>query len=256
MKLQKSLTEKEIRSLMVFRINIESAEQEVLTQRVFMALNEVVAEVNPTAKEAVKTRNNLTAKLLAKRLKENNRKIPLISMKDYDDIVETELVQSLQSSGLVDNTGLDLFKKVSRNSFELQLSTYPNSKEQYNECWKWIGIVLKLAKDRGVKPEELLSSECINDETTSRMLTKKEYLSRGQKNISSITVENMKKLFVVPLLENIPDFIPIEAKKELEIEIESTLLEAITKGKQTAEDFIKENADRIYGKDEIPELLS
>jgi hypothetical protein len=126
------------------------------------------------------------------------------------------------------------------------------TRNAYQDYWEWLGLVSKLARERGVAEVALLQEEEAWDEITRRKFTKAEYMAHCQKTLElKCNPEGIRQALFAGFEKHLDEAGP-EERKEIEADFEKEMMPGIRAG--CAEQikvslaFHKKEARRIFGK--------
>lgn len=195
------------------------------------------------------------ASLSASRLLGQRIEGPLFSVEDLADTIPSAIRILEQSKGEELNDEerafIERMVKASLNSMIKAVSAMtPADRQPYDEQWRMINAIVDLAVERGISPEELLSSDQGSDELVRRTYTKKEYFDLFSSAIDIFfNAETLKMIYIDSLLDSLG--CEGEDRREMEEEIAADILPEIQKaaeqGKAAYAACIKEEIERIFG---------
>ncbi|MEK7512402.1 MAG: hypothetical protein AAB575_05330 [Patescibacteria group bacterium] len=253
--MKKGITTAELKLLLAAHFEAELRRQAKLADRLNQELGK---EVQPEAMELIVIRKSfvdLSSDLLARRLMQKRRTTPLISSRDiirFSIPIINEMIKDIGGElNIEERKMVSSFIKTAFDSLSNMIHPLALTRgNPYDERWRLVKTVLKLAEERGVLPTELFTSEETADEITRRMFTKKQFLSRFKKAMSVFTdADVMREKILQPMLEmmvgdNEED--RRELEQELGAKIMPQLREIIEKWKVVINTWLGEEVKRIY----------
>lgn len=253
--MDKSPTVAEIKSLLIARYNAQQSRAAEVRARIQRDLGCQIPEVTPTANEIQDKFINWLSGVLARRLKRNRRTTPLISSRDCVHFVALMNDEVTKAGGdeleAEERAMLEKFVKTSfDNLSEMAHAMVPTRKNPYEEYWRWIKTVFRLANERGVTPTDLLASTDGADEIARRTLTKKQFIAISKKGIKNFTdADSLKKMLFQTLLAMLPEDDEegrCKLIQELEAQLMPQLREMVAKAKPVISALLNEEVERIY----------
>lgn len=250
---KKTVTVAEIKSLLIARFNAEQGRQKKIQMKLQRDLGSEIQEERP---EVVMIRNKFADKIsdiIARRLKQNRRTIPLISSQDFIRFIPS-IINEIMGNEL-ESEERKMFGKfmeaMFENIFEMVHVMVPPNKNLYDEYWRWITTVIDLATERDIIPTELFALEEMTDEITRRMFTRKQFITLSKKAVNKfMDVDALKKIIIQPMLDMVSTEADNEERCELEQKFESELMpqlhDRINKIKVVVNTFLGKEVERIY----------
>lgn len=250
------LTVAELKSLLLARFNAEQSKQSKLQARLRRELGKEAQEEKP---ETIGIQNKFAdwiSDVLARRLKQNRRTVPLLSSRDFVRFVPSMINEIAKVEGdeleAEDRKMLEkLMKAMFENIFEMVHAMVPPRKNPYEEYWRWVTTVLKLASERGILSTELFAFEEATDEITRRMFTKKQFIALSKKGVNKfVDADVLKKMIVQPMLDMVAAEADEEERRKIEQELETELMPQLRKTaertKLAINAWLGEEVERIY----------
>ncbi|MDD5290149.1 MAG: hypothetical protein PHT40_03065 [Patescibacteria group bacterium] len=256
---EKLITAEELKSLLLARYRMDQEKNVRLQTRLQQELGQELGnEAQKEGPEVVAINNKLAdwlCDIVAQRLKQNCHDVPLLSTQDLVKFVPAilEVLEQGENSKL-DDVERKRFEKtmeiVFNNYLEMVFSLVPAEKNIYEEYWRWIEIVLKLAAERNVPPTELFNLEDTADEITRQMLSKEQFIAISKKAVDKfVNADTLKKTLFQPTLDALADGDEQERQEleqEFEKEIMPQLREIAEKSNKIIKIFFDEETARIY----------
>jgi hypothetical protein len=251
-----TMTEPELKSLLLARFSAEQNKQAKLQARLQQELGNEVREENP---EVIAIKNKLAdwiSDTLARRLKRNRRTTPLLSYRDFIRFVPSmidEIAKTEDNELEVEERKMceKFMKAMFKNIFEMVHAMVPPRKNPYEEYWRWATTVLDLAAERGILPTELLALENATDEITRRMFTKKQFIALSKRAMNKfVDADVLKKIVVQPMLDMLAAELDDDERREMEQKLEAEVMpqlrETVEKTKVVINTWLGEEVKRIY----------
>lgn len=253
---KQTLSVTELRSLIRARFKADQERQEELRRRINKELgNETQAE-KPEEIAIADMFANRMCDVLARRLKQNQHTTPLLSSRDFTNLVPLIINEATKVEGneleAKDRKMYEQFiNSLLENIIEMMHAMVPPRKNPYEEYWRWTTTVLDLAAERNILPTELLALEDANDEIMRRLFTKRQFIALSKQRVSKfVNADVLKKLIFQPIL----DILSAESDEEelheieqaLETELMPQLREMTEKTKMVVNAWRREEIERIY----------
>jgi len=214
----------------------------------------------PSQKESKKKILTWISEKIAKRLYDDNREISLISEDDSKELLQLLKKIVFDQPEYKDFENEDLEKiekfldKIFQNTIESFIGDKKSDKNQYEEYWKWIDLVLDIAEKYKIDAELVPTIQTYRDIIIRGLLTREEYEKKYNEIIdksSQINVDLIKSIIFKPFIELIESFedeeLKQEFKEQLEIEYTPKLQEVLETSKKMSISHMHEEMLRIYG---------
>ena len=254
---KKTLTEAQLKVLLIARFNAEKISQRKLQVRLQQELGNEVQEEDPIAIAIERKITDWISGVLARRLKRNQHATPLLSSQDFAHIAPS-LVKEIadieddelnpEERKMLEDFSIKMFKNI------LEMMVYamvPPRFDPYDEYWRWVSTVHDIAAERKIQPTELFTLEGTTDEITRRMFSKKQFISLSKRAIKKFADPKvLMEIFLRPILDM---FAPqanedeqLVFERQLKAEIMPKLRDTVEKSKVIINTFLDEEAKRIY----------
>lgn len=208
--LAQALTEDELKTMLLARYSEQEKWGAELNDRIQQEFGEE-PEVESQDKTALRLRiKDFICSFLAKRLKANDRSIPIISHSDlkecisvlYREIKKLHDFEDLESDPDEARIFEEIMIKMLTPILDGMLTMLTPGEDSYEGWWKWILAVCDLAIKRGISPFELLEDDSAQDGITRRMFTQEQLTDHITRYLGTLySVEGMKKMIVAPFSE-------------------------------------------------------
>lgn len=251
-----SLTEAQLKSLVLARLNMEQIKGE---KQITRLQQERGIEVQEEKQADIVTKNkfmDLISDVLTRRLLQNSLTEPLFSSEDFNQLLPWMIGEFAESAGEVlndeDRENIEKYmKRMFENFSEMVYAMVPPRVNPYEEYWRWVTTVLDLATERGVLPSELFALDGVLDEITRRMLSKEQFVTLSRQRLSILfDFDTHKKLVVMPMFDVIAADADEEERRELEREFEAVVMpqirENLEKTKAILVTLLDDEVARIY----------
>lgn len=205
-----SLTVDDLRLILFARLEIDLSERMEEEDRIQMTL---FGEVKKKSQISILIEGGLSlwiAQTLANRLKQNHREIPPVSFEDFSDVfplifraIEEMVEEKIDIK--VREAIRSLSTMMAKSILEV-VSGLWGEKNPYEECWRWISIVLELAEKRNILPLEIVVSKSASEEITRRMFSEEEFTILCKKSAGKLMkaiVERREKVINAMVNEKI-----------------------------------------------------
>lgn len=251
---KQTLNVTELRLLLVTHFNMEQSKLMKLQARLGQAPNNEGQEEESKVAAINSKLTNWVSGVLALRLKRNRRTTPLISSRDFIQLLPTIIdeVEKVEGEKLdvKSRKVLEKFMKSMFNGiFEAVNNVVPPHKNPYEHYWRWIMTVLELAAERDILPTELLSIEEATDEITRRMYSKKQFVTLSRKATKKFMDADVLKKLIIQIEFGIID--DEEVLRSLEQDLEEVIMpqlrENMKKYKVILNEWFDAEIKRIYG---------
>ncbi len=254
---KQGITLADLKSLLVARFKAEQTKRYELSARIAQELGDEVREEKPEDVSIMNKFIDLISSTIARRLKKNQRTIPLLSPQDLTKITPLMIAEiTKNNSDEFEAEDYKKFEKIMETVFK-NISTMVNQqpvpphKDLYERYWHWVTIVLNLATEYRVQPIELLSSENATDEITRRMFTKQQFVFLSEQSLEKLMdCDALKKAFIQPLLDMLTNDLTDEERREIEKDFEAEdmpeLRQYVEKARLVAKAILNEEIMRIY----------
>ena len=241
------LTVAELKDLLFARLTAEQARQQKLQARCCPQSGANTRAEKQEDSVITRAFANRISDVLARRLKLNRRATPLISSRDFTQLAEDIARFEGEKLGAGERKMLKgLMTTIVENIDDVIRSIAPRRKNPYEQCWRWVEIVLEVAADRGVQPAKLFAIEEANDEITRRMLSRKQFVSLSRKAMEKFMDANvLMDIIIRPVLAGFAEGEEKE-RHELERHIMPQLRKLVKKSKSLVAAWVKEETNRIY----------
>lgn len=248
---KKELTVENLKLMLLALVKMQQSEQVKLQERIQKALGNKMQTERPAAIVIRNKIADLVSDILARRLKMRRRSTPLVSLRDFGRLIPSilETIEQVE--------GFSLGGKKRKNFEKSIRATIKNSLEMafefmwsYDEYWRWIGIVINLASERGISPIEFLARKDANGEVMRRLFPRGKLVALYKRAIHKfMSVDTMKKIVIQPMLEmltidNEEDL--REMEREFEAEFMPQLKVVVKKSKEVLKVWLNEEIARIY----------
>jgi hypothetical protein len=253
---KQTLTEAQLKSLILVRFNMQKANQVKLSTRIEQELGDEFQAEDPAETVIKNDFLNLISGLLACRLLRNNLTEPLITPEDYNQIEHWILTEVSKLTGAEPtNKERESCKKylvsMFENITEMVHEIVPPNTNRYEEYWKWVTTALDVASERGVLPEGLFELEGVSDEITRRMYSKEQYINISKRTQAKmLDFDTFKKNMFMPMIDLYADDATEEERRELEddfdVELKPQILKRFEKMEAIFNTFLNEEVARIY----------
>lgn len=253
---KQTLTEMELKSLLLARLKAQQAQQVKLQIRLNKALGSETPEEKPEITAIKNILMERMSDLLARRLKQDRRTTPLVSSRDFvqfvpyiiDEITKIE-GKKFESAELkmLEEFVTPMTKNICR---AIRLAISPR-RNPYEEYWRWITTVLKLAAERNILPTELLAQEESADEINRRMFSKRQFIADSKRTTRKfLNADMLKSIILQPMMDVLGKEASEEERREFEQELEMELMpqlrDLVEKNKVAIESLLTEEVERIY----------
>jgi len=255
---KESLTIEQLKLLLLARFDVDKPADARVQKCIQSVFGGKAMEEPPEAAAIKKKIVDWMAETIARRLLMRNRRITLISIRDFAKFIPEYLDLAERKEGekfdaKVRRLLTKMVKGVFKNVLESLYGTVFEKKKLYDEYWQWITIVFDLAAERHVSPVKLLKRKGTRDEITRRMCTKKEYTAYCKKIFERLLDLNSWKNIVIEPMINAAcasEGLNVEERAELKqkfyTEAMPELQKITRKLKRLLNAFFKEEIARIY----------
>jgi hypothetical protein len=187
--------------------------------------------------------NGYVSKLMARRLKRNDRSVPLLVSADLDGAKKSVLAAIEAVNGPLQTKDREEYTRLLETTAGLYVKgifqMVPSDQNPYDVIWRWIAIVENMCAEHS-DMSLLAIVEVGNDEIVRRMYPKEVYVFLLLKMLEVIS--NVEAMLHV-LLDTKEDS---QLAKQLEA-LMPMIRQQVANAKQIAIGWIMEEADRIYG---------
>lgn len=253
--MNRKLTTEQIKNLLLAKVKAEQAKLEELLSRIHKAINkhESVLEKDESTREISNFLYNWQCELIADRLKNNDRTIPLLTHDDYRDFQVALTSKVFELIGNFKELDLESQKQIDnqmKEMFDFALSfnndSLKNIRKSYADEWKWIDFIIKMSQEKDMDPEDLMQISRVRDEMTKASVTKKEFVSQYKRILAEYNdinkmVDNAMET-TISLAPGIGDEELVQGRQAFK-EIFLSTRKPVTKAIKT---WIKEEVARIY----------
>lgn len=251
---RETLTVEELELLVRARFNILRDGEKRMKTRLCQELGEPLKEDSPEMIAISNKFTDLICVTLAHRLIDPNlRSKPFLSSHELDQVISSLLEISPGAGEEVTAADRKVYEKCLKSIFENmieQIQTIGSLHENmYEEYWRWVTIVLKLAAKRGLLPTVFLELDVARDEIVRQMYTKEQYIDFSTRSMDAFTnADNLIKIFLQPILD-MEEIDPEKREKMME-EIKADVMPALHERceyiKTIIDQLLSEDVERIY----------
>lgn len=255
--MDRNLTTEQIKTMLIAKVKAEQAKLEELLSRIHKAINkhESVLEKDESTREISNFLYNWQCELIAVRLKNNDRTIPLLTHDDYRDFQVALTSKVFELIGNFKELDLESQKQIDnqmKEMFDFALSfnndSLKNIRKSYAEEWKWIDYIVSKSEEKDMEPEDLMQISRVRDEIIRVSTTKKEFVSSYKKFLAEYDdIDKLVDKAIEPTLSLMPNISDEELSEGRQIFKEMFLsnLKTVTKATKA---WINEEIARIYPK--------
>ncbi len=228
--------------------------------------NQIRAKLGSPRSEKEKNDEAFTAEfgervsgIMAKRLKRNRRSVPILSARDFTNMIPWMLEQTKDSVGAdlgpIDPEDLAIAKKLMKaglqGMFEQVYAPMISTADPYGEYWRWIVVTIDLAREWNMPAIQIVSSQMGSDEVTRRMYSRTQFVAYCKRAMAGcLKPGNLESVIIEPMLEIVGDINPKhreELRREMRAELMPKLRETIKTGRKRALEWIAQETARVYG---------
>lgn len=211
-------------------------------------------EDNSLAIELMKLKlEDQISEIMAIRLKNNCREIPLLSKEDFSSlsIVLTNHFEQ-DADHVLDEEERQTIQSTYSSVIESVADALCNLDDNPYESWyKTAELSSKLSNDYGIPLFDLFSNQEIVDQITKNVFSREEYLAKFERGIEKILNPNFFKNVIINMVKNLPDVNWEEDREEIERDIDEEVMPQINADIENLRPIVKKYIDeetaRIYG---------
>ena len=193
------------------------------------------------------------SEIMAIRLKNNCREIPLLSKEDFSSLSIIMANHFEQNANYVlDEEERQTIQSAYSGIMESMADALCSMSDDPYESWYKIAEVSsKLSNDYGIPLLDLFSNEKIVDQITKNVFSQEEYLAKFEKGMEKLLSPDFFKNMMINIAKGFPDVNWKEDREEIEREFDEEVLpkinEYIENLRPVIKKYIDEEVARIYG---------
>lgn len=188
------------------------------------------------------------AQVVSLRLLENNRSIPLISVDDFDEVLEIIAEDKITESFPGERELTINVLKPAINTFIQTVMRITDGSDPYDSYWKVVNATVALAEDEDLPLDQPLDPD-MYDEVTRRVYTREQYANQSAVVFELISdPEKLVRMIADPILDSM-DLDEMErsiAEEEVKRMVEVQLKPAFEKMLPLMHKIIDAEVNRIY----------
>ncbi len=250
----KNLDVDTIKSILLNKFIFDDKRNTAMSQRIFATMGFPVAVQTQADFDLKEGLLQKMSSLIALRLVEDDRSIPILSAEDFDQQISEYIGNKISEDTTMDQPDREVLeptiKPVILKLIEGLMGFMKDETDPYEEYWRLINTIKALANDEMLSLS-ILFDDAFYDEVTRRVTTRDQYIVQSEKALGFVTdPQKLIDTFITPILQALvaDESVNSEELGELTEELKSQLAPAFQKFEQVTKEILAEEVDRLYSK--------